>query len=79
MVLDVDVLEARENNFLAALAPADGDEPWGVSATDGGGGEGVSDHGFEVAEEAGVGFEVGVPCGEDVFEGVAGGETGIGD
>jgi DNA mismatch repair protein MutS len=39
MVLDDDVLEARENNFLAALAPADGDDPWGAALLDASTGE----------------------------------------
>jgi DNA mismatch repair protein MutS len=39
MVLDDDVLEARENNFLAALAPADADEPWGAALLDASTGE----------------------------------------
>jgi DNA mismatch repair protein MutS len=38
MVLDDDVLEARENNFLAALAPVD-DEPWGAALLDASTGE----------------------------------------
>ncbi len=39
MVLDDDVLEARENNFLGALNPADGDEAWGAALLDASTGE----------------------------------------
>ncbi|MBL8934322.1 MAG: DNA mismatch repair protein MutS [Archangium sp.] len=39
MVLDDDVLEARENNFLAALNPAEADEAWGAALLDASTGE----------------------------------------
>lgn len=39
MVLDDDVLEARENNFLGALNPAEGDEAWGAALLDASTGE----------------------------------------
>ena len=39
MVLDDDVLEARENNFLGALNPADADEAWGAALLDASTGE----------------------------------------
>lgn len=40
MVLDDDVLEARENNFLAALSPGDDDgRPWGAALLDASTGE----------------------------------------
>ncbi|MBL8924208.1 MAG: DNA mismatch repair protein MutS [Myxococcaceae bacterium] len=39
MVLDDDVLEARENNFLAALTRAEPDEPWGAALLDASTGE----------------------------------------
>jgi len=43
MVLDDDVLEAKENNFLAAVLPgADADEPWGAALIDASTGEFVA-------------------------------------
>ncbi len=39
MVLDDDVLEARENNFLAAVLPADGEDEWGAALVDASTGE----------------------------------------
>ena len=39
MVLDDDVLEARENNFLAALCPSDDESPWGAALLDASTGE----------------------------------------
>jgi DNA mismatch repair protein MutS len=42
MVLDDDVLEARENNFLAAVLPADGEGEWGAALLDASTGEFVA-------------------------------------
>ncbi|MEW6430280.1 MAG: DNA mismatch repair protein MutS [Myxococcota bacterium] len=42
MVLDDDALEAKENNFLAAVLPAEGDEDWGAALLDASTGEFVA-------------------------------------
>jgi DNA mismatch repair protein MutS len=42
MVLDDDVLEARENNFLAAVVPGEGDGAWGAALLDASTGEFVA-------------------------------------
>ncbi|MFT3707411.1 MAG: DNA mismatch repair protein MutS [Archangium sp.] len=39
MVLDDDVLDAKENNFLAAVVPAEDDEEWGAALIDASTGE----------------------------------------
>ncbi len=39
MVLDDEVLEARENNFLVAVLPADGEDEWGAAIIDASTGE----------------------------------------
>ncbi len=39
MVLDDEVLEARENNFLVAVLPGEGDEDWGAAVLDASTGE----------------------------------------
>lgn len=42
MVLDDEVLEARENNFLVAVLPADGEDEWGAAIIDASTGEFVA-------------------------------------